>query len=278
MEIKKAIIATAGYGTRRLPITKTIEKNMLPLGNRPVIDYVVQECVLAGITDIYLVVNDIATSQIKAYYEAAPELEQYLSDRNATEKLAKINTAPKNINFHYVQQDVNDRYGTSIPVTLAAEQYNINEPIVFCNGDDPFWGAKDNSDVKTLVDAFRDPDETVIIGYRVDEKDVPRYGMFRKDANDMLVSIIEKPSIEQVDSNLVNVNRLILSPKLLKIIINYANSHNFGPKDQEYIITDPYSEYLKQGGKMRVVPSTGQWLDCGSLEGWLHANNVVCGV
>jgi UTP--glucose-1-phosphate uridylyltransferase len=277
MEVTKAIIATAGYGTRRLPITKTIEKNMLPLGNRPVIDYVIQECILAGITDIYLVVNDIATSQIKAYFDPAPNLEQYLSDRNATEKLAKLATAPDGITFHYVEQDINARYGTSVPITLAVEQYNINEPVAFCNGDDPFWGAKNNSDVKTLVDAFKDPDETIIMGYRVDKKDVPRYGMLKKDTHNMLISIIEKPSPEQVDSSLVNLNRLILSPGLLKVIVAYTNSHDFGPTDQEYMITDAYTEYLRQGGRMRVVPSTGQWLDCGSLEGWLHANNVVCG-
>ena len=277
MSIKKAIIATAGYGTRRLPITKIIEKNMLPLGNRPIIDYVVQECVLAGITDIYLVVNDIPTSQIKAYYDPAPRLEQYLEDRNATTKLEFLDTAPSGVIFHYIEQDVNTRYGTSVPVTLAVEQFNISEPVVFCNGDDPFWGAKDGSDVKTLVDAYTSPDEAIIMGYRVDEKDVPRYGMIQKDANNMVTSIIEKPHPEQVESTLVNLNRLILSPKLLEDIVTYTNSHNFGPNDQEYMITDPLAEYLRQGGKMRVIPSTGEWLDCGSIEGWLHANNVVFG-
>ncbi len=125
------------------------------------------------------------------------------------------------------------------------------------------------------MNAFRHPDESIIMGYQVDKKDVPRYGMLQKDSNDMLFNIVEKPSLNQVTSSLVNINRIILSPELLKIIVNYTNSHNFSPTDQEYIITDPYTEYLKQGGKMRVVASTGQWLDCGSTEGWLNANNII---
>ncbi|MDR2336996.1 MAG: hypothetical protein LBE03_02745 [Candidatus Nomurabacteria bacterium] len=275
MKVEKAIISTAGYGTRRLPITKTIDKNMLPIGNRPVIDYVVEECVLAGIKDIYLVVNDAKNGQIKAYYGENILLEEFLQARGAKEKLAKLRTAPKNVRLHYVEQNVNDRYGTSVPVTLVVEQFKLNEHVVLCNGDDPFWGAKDGSDVKTLIEGIKSEDESAIMGYEVLKTEVPKYGMLEKNAADMLTGVIEKPSLDKVTSTLVNLNRLIMSPALFEVIVEYTNSHHFNPKDQEYMLTDGYSEYLKRGGKMRVVPSTGKWLDCGSLEGWLNANNVV---
>jgi UTP--glucose-1-phosphate uridylyltransferase len=275
MKIEKAIISTAGYGTRRLPITKTIDKNMLPIGNRPVIDYVVEECVLAGIKDIYLVVNDAKNGQIKSYYGENILLEAFLKARGATEKLAKLQTAPTGVRLHYVEQDVNDRYGTSVPVTLVAEQFGLNEHVVLCNGDDPFWNAKDGSDVKTLIEGVQSEEESAIMGYEVPKTEVPRYGMLEKNDEGMLVSVVEKPTLDRVTSTLVNLNRVVMSPELIAVMVEYTNDHHFGPKDQEYMLTDGYSEYLKRGGKMRVVPSTGQWLDCGSFEGWLNANNVV---
>lgn len=277
MQIRKAIIATAGYGTRRLPITKTIEKNMLPVGNRPVIDYVVEECVLAGITEIYLVVNNAKDGQIWQYYSENAPLAQFLTERGADEKLAKLATVPEGVTLHFVEQNVNEWYGTSIPVTLAVEEFGLNEHVVFCNGDDPFWGAKDGSDIKTLAEGLKAEDESAIMGYRVDRSEVPRYGMLDVNDEGMLARVVEKPAAEDVTSDLVNLNRLVMSPELLNVVVEYTRGNEFGPMDQEYMITDAYEEYLRRGGKMRVVPSTGKWLDCGSVEGWLHANNVVVG-
>lgn len=275
MGITKAIIATAGYGTRRLPITKTIDKNMLPIGNRPVIDYVVEECVLAGIEDIYLVVNDIK-GQIRQYYDENVRLTKFLAGRGAKDKLVKAQTAPEGVRLHYVEQDVNDKYGTSVPVALVVREFGVDEQIVFCNGDDPFWKAKDGSDVKTLIEGVRSEDEAALMGYVVEKKDMGRYGMIIKNDEDMMTGLIEKPKPEEVTGNLANINRFVLSRELLRMIVEYTDENDFGPMDQEYMITDPIFKFIKVGGKMRVVASTGEWMDCGSLEGWLKANNTVC--
>ena len=92
----------------------------------------------------------------------------------------------------------------------------------------------------------------------------------------MLTNVVEKPKIEDAPSNLINVSKYILSPKLLQEIVDYVKTHDFGPKDQEYVITDPIDSYIKNGGTMRVITAEGQYLDGGSVEGWVHANNVVC--
>lgn len=273
--IKTAIIPTAGYGTRRLPITKTIEKNMLPVINRPIIDYVIEECVLAGITDIYLVINSIECSQIKAYYEPNEPLEKYLTDRAATDKLAKLKTLPDGVKLHFVEQDVNEKYGTAVPLALAIEQCGTDNPVVFCNGDDFFYGAKDGSEVKTMVEAVTDPETSVMLGYRVAKKEVTKYGMLDVNENGELISVVEKPELDDVTSQLVSINRIVMSPGLLKTIVNYVKNRHFGPRDQEYMVTDCYEEYIENGGKIKVVGSTGEWLDCGSFEGWMHANAVV---
>ena len=87
MQIKKAIIPVAGWGTRRLPITKVIEKAMLPIGNRPLADYVVEDCAKAGIEDVYIVIDEKPFSQIKAYYEENAKLNNYLIARGKEDRL-----------------------------------------------------------------------------------------------------------------------------------------------------------------------------------------------
>ena len=76
---------------------------------------------------------------------------------------------------------------------------------------------------------------------------------------------------------MINVSKYIMSRDLLRRVVNYVKSHDFGPLDQEYLVTDPIDEYIKEGGIMRVAPTTGEYLDGGSVEGWVHANNVVTG-
>lgn len=93
-----------------------------------------------------------------------------------------------------------------------------------------------------------------------------------------MTDIVEKPRIEDAPSNLVNVSKYVMSPALLQEIVKYVNENDFGPTDQEYIVTDPIMNYVQKGGAMRVVPTDGEYLDGGTVEGWVHANNVVCGV
>ncbi len=95
--------------------------------------------------------------------------------------------------------------------------------------------------------------------------------------NGNLVGVVEKPKPEEAPSNLINVSKYIMAPELLKKIVKYVDEHDFGPLDQEYMVTDPIDEYIKEGGIIKVAPTTGEYLDGGSVEGWLHANNVVCG-
>jgi len=275
MGVTKAIIPVAGWGTRRLPITKAIEKCMLPIGNRPIVDYIVEDCVRAGITDIYFVINDTPCSQLRNYYGKNEKIEKYLTERNATEKLAMLKTAPEGINFHYTVQPDDGRYGTAIPVALVVKEFALDEQVVMRNGDDPFWNVPSGSEVKNMIEGIKNKDESATVGAVKPTEEMPKYGMLA-EKDGFLQDIIEKPALENVTSNLANINCSIFSPDLLKMIVNYVDSHNFGPTDQEYMITDPIEEYLKSGGRMRVLAATGDWLDSGSLEGWLHANEVIC--
>lgn len=273
--ITKAIIPVAGWGTRRLPITKIIEKSMLPVGNRPLVDYSVQELVKAGVTDIYMVISNVEPCQVKAFYEDNLALNQYLEERGKTDRLKLAKTLPDNVKIHYLPQDPSAKYGTAVPVAMVAEEYNIDEPVLVFMGDDFIWNPDGKSAAESLLEAVQNEQDSAMLGVEVPHDQVDKYGILSiKDG--LLTDVVEKPTIEEAPSNLINVSKYIISPELLKNIVEYVNSNDFGPMDQEYVITDPIDAYIKNGGTMRVVSAEGQYLDGGSVEGWVHANNVVC--
>lgn len=249
---------------------------MLPVGNRPLVDYSVQELVKAGVTDIYMVISNVEPCQVKAFYQDNLALNQYLADRGKSDRLELAKTLPENVKIHYLPQDPSGKYGTAVPVAMVAEEYNINEPVIVFMGDDFIWNPGGKSATETLLQAANSSQDSVMLGVEVPHDQVDKYGILSiKDG--LLTDVVEKPSVDEAPSNLINVSKYIISPNLLQEIHSYVNSHDFGPKDQEYVITDPIDSYIQKGGIMRVVPAEGQYLDGGSVEGWIHANNVVCG-
>lgn len=274
--ITKAIIPVAGWGTRRLPITKIIEKSMLPVGNRPLVDYSVQELIKAGVTDIYMVISNVEPCQVKAFYQDNLALNQYLTDRGKEDRLKLAKTLPDNVKIHYIAQDPSGKYGTAVPIAMVAEEYNIDEPVLVFMGDDFIWNPDGKSAAEGLLEAVQNDQESAMIGVEVPHGQVDKYGILSIE-DGLLTNVVEKPSVDDAPSNLINVSKYIISPELLREIVTYVNTHDFGPKDQEYVITDPIDSYIQKGGTMRVVSAEGQYLDGGSVEGWVHANNVVCG-
>lgn len=276
-KITKAIIPVAGWGTRRLPITKVIEKSMLPVGNRPLVDYSVQELIEAGVTDIYMVVSNTEPCQVREFYSDNIVLNDYLISRGKGDRVALTKTLPEHVKIHYIAQDANSKYGTAVPVAMAAEEYNLNEPVIVYMGDDFIWNPESESAATSLINSLQSETDSAILGVEIPKEKVDKYGVLEVQ-DGKLTNVVEKPSVEEAPSNLINVSKYILSADLLQKIVAYVNEHDFGPTDQEYMITDPIYDYIKQGQTMRVASTSGQYLDGGSVEGWVHANNVVCGV
>lgn len=276
-KITKAIIPVAGWGTRRLPITKVIEKSMLPVGNRPLVDYSVQELIEAGVTDIYMVVSNTEPCQVREFYSDNIVLNDYLISRGKGDRVALTKTLPEHVKIHYIAQDANSKYGTAVPVAMAAEEYNLNEPVIVYMGDDFIWNPEGESAATSLINSLQSETDSAILGVEIPKEKVDKYGVLEVQ-DGKLTNVVEKPSVEEAPSNLINVSKYILSADLLQKIVAYVNEHDFGPTDQEYMITDPIYDYIKQGQIMRVASTSGQYLDGGSVEGWVHANNVVCGV
>ncbi|MBR6964772.1 hypothetical protein IKH83_00445 [Candidatus Saccharibacteria bacterium] len=274
--ITKAIIPVAGWGTRRLPITKIIEKSMLPVGNRPLVDYSVQDLIKAGIKDIYMVTSNVEPCQVREFYRDNLALNQYLIERGKKDRLELAKTLPDDVTIHYVAQDQSERYGTAVPIAIAVKEFGINEPVLVFMGDDFIWNPDGETAAEALVKAIQDDSDSAILGVEIDKNKVEKYGVLSVE-DGKLTGIVEKPSVEEAPSNMINVSKYIMSPELLQRIVKYVDEHDFGPEDQEYMVTDPIYDYIEQGGVIRVAPTTGEYLDGGSVEGWLHANNVVCG-
>jgi len=270
MSITKAIIPVAGWGTRRLPITKAIEKCMLPIGNRPIVDYVVQDCIAAGITDIYFVVSEDST-QLQAYYGDNAELTTYLI-ANEKERLLPLIQPIRGVNFHYVVQPNNGKYGTAIPVGLVVPQLQQGESVVVLMGDDFVYNADGTSEVARLL--ARTPEGgSAMIGAQIDRSQVSQYGVLEFDEQNNYRSIVDRPTPEMAPSTMINISKYVMDYELLKAVQAYSDIVLSG----EYQITEVMNQYVLRGGTLKVVEAVGQYLDGGSVEGWLHANNTVLG-
>lgn len=277
MPITKAIIPVAGWGTRRLPITKIIEKSMLPVGNRPLVDYSVQELIKAGITDIYMVISNVEPCQVREFYKDNLALNLYLEERGKSDRLALAKTLPDGVKIHYVSQDPSGKYGTAVPVAMVVEEYQINESVIVFMGDDFVWNPGGESAAETLMKSVGDSDDCAILGIETTPEEIAKYAALTTDDSSYLTKIVEKPAPGTVSSNIASIGKYVLNPAIQQEIVKYVRDNNFGPNDQEYMITDPIESYIRQGGKMRVAVTEGEQLDGGTLEGWVHANNVVCG-
>ncbi len=272
--ITKAIIPVAGWGTRRLPITKIIEKSMLPVGNRPLVDYSVQELIKAGVKDIYMVVSNVEPCQVRAFYRDNLALNLYLKERGKEDKLEKAKTLPDDVQIHYVAQDPSSKYGTAVPVAMVVEEYHINEPVFVFMGDDFIWNPNGKSAAESLLEAIKGEDESALLAIDHPEEALLNGGALTIE-DEKITKITEKPKPEQV-TGLASVSKYILSPSMLKEIVKYVHENDFGPTDQEYMITDPFATYINNGGVFRAARTDGEYLDGGTVEGWVHANDVVC--
>lgn len=269
MNVTKAIIPVAGWGTRRLPITKTIEKCMLPIGNRPLVDYVVQDCLKAGITEIYFIVGE-QSEQLQDYYRSNISLNDYLRRNGKEDKLELIKPL-EGVKLHYIVQPGYGKYGTAVPIALAAPYISEGESVVVLMGDDFIWNEDGSSEAARLIEAT--PEGSCgLLAARVPQESVGKYGVIESDEADNYVRIIDQPTPDEAPSNLINISKYLLTKEVLDKAAGLEPAHN-----GEYQLPDAINQFVTEGGQVKVVAAQGEYLDGGSVEGWLHANNVVCG-
>ncbi len=267
-KITKAIIPVAGWGTRMLPITKSIEKCMLPVGMKPVIDYIVQDLIKAGVNDIYFVVGEQST-QLQDYYGINIRLNDYLKRAGKADKLPMV--APlKGVAVHFLTQSSAGGYGTSVPVGLASEFIDDDEMAFVIMGDQFFWRQDGGSNAADLADLVKSRGlKAGLLGNPVDDDFIPLTGIVDVDSEGNFKSIVEKPTLEEAPSNLSNSSFYILNKEVFEL----ARTLPANPVRGEFELTDAINAYVEKGGKIAVGEAKGQYMECGSPKGWLKANN-----
>lgn len=214
--IKKAVIPAAGLGTRFLPATKSMPKEMLPIIDKPIIQFVVEEAVSSGIEDI-LIITGKGKQAIEDYFDASPGLENFLIQNRQYELLKDIQDISALADIHYIRQKEAKGLGDAI---LKAQRHIGGEPFAVLLGDDIIKSTVPC--IKQLSTIFQKYDKTIIAVEEVPQQIVSRYGIIQgrkiEDSVYLIEDIIEKPSIVDSPSNMAAVGRYVLTPEIFDCI------------------------------------------------------------
>ncbi len=218
--IKKAVIPAAGYGTRFLPITKALPKELLPIIDHPTIEFIVNEAIESGITDILLIVSSNKNAIID-YFDYNLELETILLSKNKYEEYGIIRNIAQGANIHYIRQREQLGLGHAV---LQAEAFIGNDPFAVLLGDDMYVG-KQKPAIRQLIDAYNEVESSVLGTIEVDYKDTYRYGICipkgKKEGKLVeLKGVVEKPKIEEAPSRSAIGGRYVLTPKIFSYLKN----------------------------------------------------------
>ena len=262
----KAIICAAGLGTRFLPQTKAMPKEMLPIIDRPVIQLVVEEAVAAGVTEIIIVTGSTKRS-IEDHFDRSDELEYDLREKGKTKEAEQIKAIAEMANFVYVRQKGTPK-GNARPVLNAMHLIDDDEAFFVFFADDFFRGNVPRA--VQLKEAYQKTGKSVISLIEVDKKDADKYGM-AKINNELenrvfeIESLVEKPGEKNAPSEFASVGGYLLTPDILKIIAQEKVD-----KNGEITLADSINE-LAQSDKVYGKFIDGVWHDTGDQFKYLQA-------
>lgn len=258
----KGIILAAGYGTRFLPITKTVPKEMLPLGTRPAVDFVVQEFIDSGITDI-LIITSRRKKVLEDYFDREPELEAVFEREGKAGHAERVR--PPAAQMYFVRQQSME--GTGAAVMLARE-FVGGDPCMLAFPDDLHFGSPPLA--RQLRDVYNATGCSVLaLEARPDGEDISRYGVAAvASAFDPLVvtGLVEKPPAGQEPSRYISIGRYLLTPEVFGVLAEERRAHQGG----EFYLTAAFHR-LAQQGRLRGCAYRGERLDTGEPLGYYQA-------
>ncbi|WP_407311340.1 UTP--glucose-1-phosphate uridylyltransferase GalU [Desulfosporosinus sp. SB140] len=263
MKIKKAVIPAAGLGTRFLPATKAQPKEMLPIVDKPAIQYIVEEAVESGIESI-LIVTGRNKKSIEDHFDKSIELEQTLKDKGKTELLLELQKINEMASIHYIRQKEPLGLGHAI---LCAEQFIGNEPFAVLLGDDIM--VSDSPGLQQLINVY-DRSNTTVVGVQpVPTDEVRKYGIIAPQGKNEKIyqvkDLIEKPFPFQAPSNLAIMGRYILKPSIFSILHTLEKGAG-----NEYQLTDALRKVCQREGLL-AWELIGERYDIGDKFGYLKA-------
>jgi len=264
-KIRKVVIPVAGYGTRFLPATKAMPKEMLTVVDKPIIQYVVEEAVASGITDIILVTG-ASKRAVEDHFDYNYELQTWLKKQGKAEVREEIKKIADMANFVYVRQK--GPYGNGTPV-LCAKEVVGNEPFAVLWGDEFFY-APQKPRLKQLIDVYEKYTDPVLTAFKTDKAGTKKYGILdaiKIEKNIYQVKkIVEKPGPDKAPSKLASLGGYILPPEIFEILENTELG-----KDGELWLGDAIFK-LSKTRPLYACEIDAQYYDTGSKIGWLKAN------
>ena len=263
MKVRKAIIPAAGLGTRFLPATKAQPKEMLPIVDKPTIQYIVEEAIKSGIEDI-IIISGRSKRAIEDHFDKSYELEQELKNKGKEELLRQVQDISNLANIHYIRQKEAKGLGNAI---YCAKSFIGNEPFAVLLGDDIV--DSEVPCIKQLIDVYNEYKTTVLGVQQVSEEDVSKYGIVGGKLVDDKVykvkDVVEKPEKEKASSNIAILGRYIITPQIFEHL-----EHVKPGKGGEIQLTDALKSLI-QHEAMYAYEFDGKRYDVGNKLGFLQA-------
>lgn len=266
MRIKKAVIPAAGLGTRFLPVTKAQPKEMLPILDKPVIQYIVEEAVASGIEDV-LIITGRGKRAIEDHFDTSYELEHTLEKKGKYLIADQLKQISLLANIYYVRQ--REPIGLGHAITYA-KGFVGNEPFGVLLGDDLIYSAKPI--LRQLMEVYEKYHGSVIAVQEVNRENISKYGIV--SMTDMgssksifqIADLVEKPSPDEAPSNLAIIGRYILTPEIFNIL------YKMGPGSGGEIQLTDALRIMRQQQTIMGLRCQGRRYDIGNLMGFLEAN------
>ena len=263
MKVKKAIIPAAGLGTRFLPATKAQPKEMLPIVDKPTLQYIIEEAVASGIEEI-LIITGRNKKSIEDHFDKSVELELALEAKGKYDLLEEVRQISDMVNIHYIRQKEPKGLGHAI---YCAKSFIGNEPFAVLLGDDIVYAEKPC--LKQMIEAYEEYNTTILGVQEVNREDVDKYGIIEgihiEDRVYKVKGLVEKPSVEEAPSNVAILGRYIINPAIFNILENTEPG-----KGGEIQLTDALKE-LAQKEAIYAYNFEGRRYDVGDKQGFLQA-------
>jgi UTP--glucose-1-phosphate uridylyltransferase len=269
MEVKKAIIPIAGLATRFLPLSRAVPKELLPLADKPIIQYTIEEAISSGIEEIIFVLRT-DNKKVLDYLKPSPEIEKFLKERGKLEilqEIKKLDELLKGVKFSYVLQKNPLGDGHAI---LQAKKFIKDEPVACLFPDDVFDAPMPV--VLQLSNVFKTCQKAVIAVTPLSGDKISHYGVVGVDkiANRLhkVTGIVEKPKRDEAPSNLAIVGRYILTPE----IFTYLKKAKPTSKGEIILAEVMNNQMISEGKLIYCYEFMGNWLECGDIPKWIKSN------
>lgn len=263
MSIKKAVIPAAGLGTRFLPATKAQPKEMLPIVDKPAIQYIVEEAVRSGIESIIIVTGRNKKS-IEDHFDKSLELEQALMEKGKEELLREVRAISELASIHYIRQGKPLGLGHAI---LCAEQFIGDEPFAVLLGDDIM--VSETPALRQIIDVYEQERKTIVGVQQVPQQDMHKYGIIdpcgSRGSIIQVKGLVEKPAVAEAPSDFAVMGRYILQPSIFSVLAGLPCGAG-----GEYQLTDALHKICRQDGLL-AVNLPGRRYDIGDKFGYIQA-------